>query len=267
MDQASWVPEDVDLTRPSAARTYDFLLGGAHNFASDRDLGRRIIERVPDVRDCAVANRTFLRRAVQYCLDQGVTQFLDIGSGIPTSGNVHEIAQRADPAARVVYVDNEPVAVAHSQSILEGNDRATIIRADLEDIDAVLSPEALGLLDLDEPVAVMMVALLHFVPDSQRPKEILRSYSERLAPGSLLALSHVTADVYPERTGAIIDLYAESTNPLVQRSRAELEGLMSDFELVSPGVVHVPEWRPDSPEDVGEDPARSLVHGVVGRKV
>jgi O-methyltransferase involved in polyketide biosynthesis len=263
MDQASWIPKDVDLTRPSAARTYDFLLGGAHNFASDRDLGRRIIERVPDVKECAVANRTFLRRAVQHCLDQGITQFLDIGSGIPTSGNVHEIARDA----RVVYVDNEPVAVAHSQSLLQDNDRATIVRADLRNTDEVLCPEALALLDLDQPVAVMMVALLHFVPDSEHPEEILRSYYERMAPGSYLALSHATGDVYPERIGAVIDLYAESTNPLLQRSCGEVEALLADFELVDPGVAHVPEWHPDSPEDIGDDPARSLVYGCVGRKV
>lgn len=266
MTQASWVPNDVDLTRPSAARTYDFFLGGAHNFASDRELGQQAIDKVPDVKNIAVANRAFLRRAVRYCLDQGITQFLDIGSGIPTSGNVHEIAQATNPEARVVYVDNEPVAVAHSQSMLESNDRATVVRADLEDIDAVLSPKALELLDLDKPVAVMMVALFHFVPESAQPKQILRSYFDRMAPGSLLVLSHATADQYPEKIEGLIDLYKDSTNPLVQRSRSEVADILSDFELAEPGVVYVPEWHPDSPEDVGDDPAQSIIYGVAGKK-
>lgn len=266
MAQTSWVPNDVDLTRPSAARCYDFYLGGAHNFAADRELGQKAIDKVPDIKDIAVANRAFLRRAVRYCLDQGITQFLDIGSGIPTSGNVHEIAQATNPEARVVYVDNEPVAVAHSQSILEGNDKATIVRADLEDVDAVLCQEALDVLDLDQPIAVMMVALFHFVPESAEPKRILRSYYERMAPGSYLALSHVTGDAYPEKIEELIGLYKASTNPLVGRSHSEVGELLTDFDIVDPGVVYVPEWHPESPEDVGSDPAQSIIYGTVGKK-
>lgn len=263
-----WLPNDVDLEKPSAARCYDFYLGGAHNFAADRELGRQVLELVPNVGEIAQNNRAFLRRAVRYCLDQGIRQFLDIGSGIPTAGNVHEIVQQVDPDARVVYVDNEPVAVAHSRSILKGNERATVVQADLVDVEAVLdAPETQQMLDFSQPVAVMMVALLHFVPDEQQPREVIDRYYERLAPGSFLGFSHVTDDAYPEGIEAIKRLYENTTNPVTVRSREEVAALLSKFDLVEPGVVWVPEWHPDSPEDVGDEPEKSIVYGTVGRKV
>ncbi|GAA4618601.1 SAM-dependent methyltransferase [Saccharopolyspora hordei] len=262
-----WAPEGVDLETPSAARVYDFYLGGAHNFEVDRELGRKAIAAVPHLKEIAVNNRAFLRRAVRYCLDQGVRQFLDIGAGIPTAGNVHEIAQAVDPETRVVYVDNEPVAVAHSRAILDGNDKATIVQADALEVESVLdAPETQGLLDFSQPIAVMMVALLHFVPESAKPREVIRQYHERLAPGSHIVVSHVTGDHDPASAQALVDLYQNSSNPGTLRSRDEVAELVSDFELVEPGVVHVPEWHPDSPEDVWEEPERSIVYGAVGRK-
>ena len=263
-----WLPNGVDLETPSAARCYDYYLGGAHNFAVDRKLASKVEAVVPTVRELAQHNRAFLRRVVRHLLDLGVRQFLDIGSGIPTAGNVHEIAQRFDPTARVVYVDNEPVAVAHSETILEGNENADVVRADLADVSGVLdSPQVKGLLDFDQPVAVLMIALLHFVPESQRPEEILRAYRDRLSPGSYLGLSHASSDNHPELLESIIALYRESSNPVVSRTREEVVDLMSPFELVEPGVVYVPEWHPDSPEDVAADPSRSIVYGVLGRRI
>ncbi|GAA2802177.1 SAM-dependent methyltransferase [Saccharopolyspora taberi] len=263
-----WLPTGVDLETPSAARCYDYYLGGAHNFAVDRELARRVEAAVPNVRELAQNNRAFLRRAVRYLLDRGVRQFLDIGSGIPTAGNVHEIAQRVDPTARVLYVDNEAVAVAHSETILEGNEHAGVLRADLVDVPGVLdSPEARRLLDFDQPVAVLMIALLHFVPDSQRPAEVLRAYGDRLVPGSYLGLSHASREHHPESLDPIIELYKNSSNPVVSRTREEVADLMSPFELVEPGVVYVPSWHPDSPEDVWADPSESIVYGALGRKV
>ncbi|MBA8825785.1 hypothetical protein FHX42_003151 [Saccharopolyspora lacisalsi] len=268
MDQQhSGLAKDVDMETASAARCYDYYLGGAHNFAVDRELAQKVEAQVPQVRDLAQDNRAFLRRAVRYCLDRGIRQFLDIGSGIPTVGNVHEIAQAVDPEARVVYVDNEPVAVAHSRTILDGNDNADVVQAELEDVDGVLdSPEANRLLNFDEPVAVMMLALFHFVPESARPREILRRYHERMARGSYLGFSHLTEDAHAEYMHSLVDLYKNSSNPLVARSRHQIAELLQDFDPVDPGVVYVPEWRPETEEDRWEDPSRSLAYGVVGYK-
>ncbi len=264
----SWLPKDVDLEKPSAARCYDYYLGGAHNFAVDRELANKVLQVVPNAREVAYNNRAFLRRVVRYCINQGIRQFLDIGSGIPTVGNVHEIAQKADPESRVVYVDNEPVAVAHSKTILDGNERATIVQADLLDVEDVLdAPETRRLLDFSEPVGLMMVALVHFVPDSARPREVIQRFHERLTPGSLLGFSHVTGDHYPEGVRGLVKLYENSSNPVTLRSKDEVTGLLSDFELVEPGVVYVPEWHPEADEDVWEEPERSIVYGAVGRKV
>lgn len=268
MEQPDWIPEGVDLDTPSAARCYDFYLGGAHNFAVDRELGRKVLEVVPNVREIALHNRAFLRRAVRYCLDQGIRQFLDIGSGIPTAGNVHEIVHAVDPQARVVYVDNEPVAVTHSRTILAGNDNTAIVQADLRKVDDVLdAPETRGLLDFSQPIAVMMVALVHFVPDNDQPREVIRRYHQRLPSGSMLGFSHVTGDDYPEGTKGLVNLYENSTNPVTLRTKGEVAELVSDFELVEPGVVYVPEWHPDAPEDAMERPEESIVYGLVGRKI
>ncbi|MGJ7905035.1 SAM-dependent methyltransferase [Actinopolyspora sp. H202] len=268
MTDPNRLPPDVDLETASAARCYDYYLGGSHNFEVDRELGRKAEERVPHIKSLAQDNRAFLRRVVRYCLQRGIRQFLDIGSGIPTVGNVHEIAQEIDPESRVLYVDNEPVAVAHSRTILRGNERADVVQADLTEIDGILgSEQAARLLDPEEPIAVMMVALFHFVPDSARPAEIIRSYHEQMAPGSFLGFSHVTSEDYPEFTQSLVDLYLNSSNPATARDRAEITKLLADFELVEPGVVHVPDWRPETEEDRWQDPARSLLYGALGQKV
>ncbi|MGH3839576.1 MAG: SAM-dependent methyltransferase, partial [Pseudonocardiaceae bacterium] len=193
-EKPDWVPFGVDMTVPNAARVYDYWLDGAHNFAADREMANKIQQVVPAARDAARINRSFLRRVVLFMVDSGIRQFLDIGSGIPTVGNVHEIAQRADPECRIVYVDKEPVAVAHSELLLAGNDRAAAIQANLRDVRGVLDhPQTQRVLDIDQPVGLLMLWLLHFVPDSWDPVGILARYRDRLAPGSYLALSHVTA--------------------------------------------------------------------------
>lgn len=269
MNQRSdWLPTGVDLEKPSAARCYDFYLGGAHNFEVDRELGRSVMQVVPNIQEVARDNRAFLRRAVRYCLEQGITQFLDLGSGIPTAGNVHEIVHAVDPNARVVYVDNEAVAVAHSETMLEDVPNATIVHADMLDADKVMdSPEAARLLDFSKPIAVMMVAVIHFVNWEARPREIIRRYQERLAPGSYIGFSHITGDDYPEGTHGLVQLYESSSNPGTLRTRREVADLLADFELVDPGVVYAPEWRPDSPEDVGDAPEQSILYAALGRKV
>ena len=185
-----WVSSDVDISRPSAARVYDYYLGGSHNFPADREMARQAIAMWPELPRIMQANRAFMRRAVRYLIGQGVSQFLDIGSGIPTVGNVHEVAQAAEPEARVVYVDVDPVAVAHSRAILAGDDRTDVVHADLRDVQGVLKdPRTVRLLDLSRPVGVLMVALLHFVPAAADPAGVLAALSSsddaRQLPGRL----------------------------------------------------------------------------------
>ncbi len=266
MRRPDWAPEEIDIERPSVARMYDYYLGGSHNFAVDRAAAQAMVAAVPEAPLMAQANRAFLRRAVQFLVDRGVRQFLDIGSGIPTVGNVHEIAQRAAPDARVVYVDVDPVAVAHSREILAGNDAATVVQEDLRHPRRILAhPDVRRLLDLDQPVAVLVVAVLHFVPDADRPAELLRTLRDALAPGSWLVLSQASADGRGDDERAEAEaVYRRTDNPLWIRSRAELTEFFDGFELVEPGVVWVPQWRPESPDST-EDAERSAFIGGVGR--
>ncbi|WP_019853941.1 SAM-dependent methyltransferase [Actinopolyspora mortivallis] len=257
--------EGLDVTRPNAARMYDYYLGGSHNFAADRSAAERAVSITPAMIPGARANRAFLQRAVRFCLDQGVRQFLDLGSGIPTVGHVHEIAQARDSSARVAYVDNEPVAVAHTRQLLEGVTGATINPADLRRPEEVLAePGVTGLLDFDEPIAVLMAAVLHFVGDEERPAEIVDSYRRAVAPGSFLVVSHIT-DHYdePDRVEEISRLYRDTSHKARHRSVEEFAALLGDLELVEPGLVHAVDWHPE-PGEVSEL-ARNAFWVAVGR--
>jgi hypothetical protein len=262
--------EPPDLQRPSIARVYDYMLGGNHNFAVDREFAARMQERLPGVAGTFANNRAFLRRAVRYCVRAGVHQFLDLGSGIPTMGSVHEVARAIAPDVRVAYVDNEPVAVAHSEQILAGLDGVSISSADMRDPQSVWSaPGVRDVLDLDRPVAVLMVAVLHFAGPADDPRGILAGYRSRLVPGSLFAISHATSDLTdPADRAAMLEgerLYRESSTPLHLRDRAELTALMADLTLVEPGVVEMRDWHrdPDEPEARGVGEALAVV-GRVG---
>jgi hypothetical protein len=263
----AWVPQNIDLERPNAARIYDYFLGGACNFEHDREFADQFLKVMPDAELAARRNRAFLRRAVRYCVEAGVRQFLDIGSGIPTVGNVHEIAQAMDPECRVLYVDNEPVAVAHSELILDGSPNTAVLQADLLDPDTVLnSAEARDLLNFDEPVALLMVAVLHFVPPPAQPRAAIERYLDTLAPGSLFVLSHGTSEGLDDDPVSNDDSYHRTNNPGVGRNRREILELMAGTTLVEPGLVWTPQWRPESPAEVDEHPERSLVLAGVGRK-
>ncbi len=267
MGPPDWTSDDVDIERVSPARVYDYYLGGSHNFAVDRQMGRRAIELWPELPLVLQANRAFLRRAVRYLVGQGITQFLDIGSGIPTEGNVHEVAQKAAPETRVVYVDIDPVAVTHSRAILVGNPLADIVQADLRDLAAILDdPRTKKLIDPTQPIGVLMVAILHFVSDEADPASIVAQYRKMMAPGSYLALSHVTHEGRPDQAGPHTELYQRAGAPLTMRSRLEIETLLSGFDLVPPGVVFMPLWRPDSPADVDDHPERFSGYAGVGRR-
>ncbi|HEY8474810.1 MAG TPA: SAM-dependent methyltransferase [Natronosporangium sp.] len=266
MDHRDWAPEDVDINRPSAARIYDYLLGGSHNFAVDREAAKQALTYMPDIAVHARANRAFLYRAVRYLVDAGVRQFLDIGSGVPTVGNVHEVAQRIDPTARVVYVDIDPVAVAHSRAILAGNDRATVIQEDLRRPDAILDhPDLRAMLDFDKPIALLLVAILHAMPNEVDPHQIVARLTSQFVPGSHLVISHGTADGLAVPAG-FDSLTKRIEYPLTLRGHAEVCRFFEGFELVEPGVVYVPQWRPEDPDDVGEHPERSGQYAGVGRK-
>ncbi|MCI2421750.1 SAM-dependent methyltransferase [Saccharopolyspora sp. K220] len=261
--------DDIDLDKPNAARVYDYYLGGDHNFAVDRQMAEEAIRMWPELPLIMQANRAFLRRAVQYCTDQGIRQFLDLGSGIPTVGNVHEVAQQAAPGTRVVYVDTDPVAVAYSKNLLRDNPNAAIVRADLREPDKVLAaPEVSELLDLSQPLAVMMVAVLHFVGDADQPGAIVARYRDALVPGSFLVISHATDEGRPDVAASHADLYRQRTaTPMTMRPHAAVTGFFEGFELVEPGVVHLPLWRPTAATDVGARPERFTGLAGVGRKL
>jgi SAM-dependent methyltransferase len=264
MTRPDWAPDEIDISVPSAARMYDYYLGGAHNFAADRELAEKALAAVPEGRQLARINRAFLQRAVRFLSHAGIRQFLDVGSGIPTVGNVHEVAQQIAPDARVVYVDIDPVAVSHCRALLAGNPGATGLRGDLRDPAGILThPELLDLLDLSQPVAVLMLAVLHFVPDADRPDLIIDEFRQALAPGSYLAISHGTDD--GRSTEELEHVYRRTGTPLAMRDRAQVRALFAGFELVEPGVVWASQWRPDQPDESGEPPERSSSYVGVGR--
>jgi SAM-dependent methyltransferase len=258
-DRPSWAPESIDLDLPNAARVYDYLLGGAANFETDRVFAAKLLAVMPQARPAARANRAFLRRAVRFCVSSGITQFLDIGSGVPTAGNVHEIA----PAARVLYVDNEPVAVTHSELLLGDNELASSMLGDLTRPGPIL---ASPVIDYSQPVALLMVAVLHFIPDEWGPREALAQYVSALAPGSYLVLSHAVEQPSLDGVEAVDRLYERSANPGVRRTREEVLAFFDGLDLVEPGLVWTPQWRPDSPDEVGDHPESSLVMAAVARK-
>ncbi|MFE0458481.1 SAM-dependent methyltransferase [Kitasatospora sp. NPDC058965] len=263
MRRPSWVPAGMDLDRPAAARVYDYYLGGSHNFAADREMARKAIELWPDLPLIMRANRAFLRRAVTYLAQQGFTRFLDIGSGIPTFGAVHEVAREIQPRARVVYVDKDPVAVAHSRLLLEHDELCSVVDADLTDPQTLLSrPEVAELLAEGEPVALLLVAVLHFVTDEQDPDAILATLRDALPPGSALAICHASLEGRPDQAATHQELYRRTPTPMTMRSAERIHHFFDGFEMVEPGVVYLPQWRPEEPEAVGEHPERMV--GLVG---
>jgi S-adenosyl methyltransferase len=267
MERPAWAGPEIDADRPSPARVYDVHLGGFHNFQVDRDVARKIAEVMPELPQILQANRSFLRRSVRYLVDQGITQFLDLGSGIPTVGTVHEVAWRANPDCRVVYVDVDPVAVAHGRAILKGVDRATSVRGDLRQPEEILAdPEVRQLLDLSQPIAILMVAVLHFVPDADDPAAVIPHYLDAVVPGSYLVISHASLEgKTPQRAEDATEQYRNRVTDFSMRTRAEITDLFAGLELVDPGVVYLTEWHPDAGDDTG-DPSWTSTFAGVGRK-
>ena len=263
------VVDDGRAKPATAARIYDYHLGGTHNFPADREVAAAMAQMFPLLPAVARTNRAFLRRAVTHLAGAGVRQFLDVGSGIPTEGNVHEVATAVAPDSRVVYVDIDPVAVAESLEILDGNTRATAIRGDLREPRAILDhPRLRDMLDLGEPVALLLVAVLHFIADDAEAEAVVRQLLAALPPGSHLVVSHAWTDKLDHGRDDVKvaqDLYRRQTaTPFQLRTRPQVERFFDGLELLEPGVVFAPEWRPapEDPADFADDPAASA--GLVG---
>lgn len=236
--------EGFDSDVPSPARMYDYYLGGQDNFAADREAAEAVIASHPDQRQLARNNRAFLVRAVEHLAAAGITQFVDIGTGIPTAPTVHEVARRTHPGARVVYVDDDPVVLAHARALLAEDRAVAVVEADMHDPGAITGhPDVTRLIDFDRPVGVLFVAVLHFSPGDE-PRRILDHFARRMVPGSFLALSAGSSEGLTEaELTEIHDAYARTPRGGHLRSREEITGLFAGFDLVEPGVVDVSRWR------------------------
>jgi hypothetical protein len=269
MRQSDWVPDEVLLDRPNVARMWDYYLGGGHNFAIDRDTAEQIIRLYPDMPLVAQVTRAFLARAVRFLLEKGVDQFLDIGAGIPTANSVHEIAQRITPAARVAYVDIDPVAVAHSQAILRDTANTVAVLADARRPDEMIGhPAVRDVLDWSRPIGVLAIAMLHFVPDDAEAVSILKVLRDAMPSGSYLALTHASADSVDQASAEQGEqLYQRTSAHLHFRSRNQIQRLFEGFEMIEPGLVYIPLWRPETEDDLLFDqPDRSANYAGIGRK-
>jgi O-methyltransferase involved in polyketide biosynthesis len=264
---ATELPGDVDTNIPSPARIYDCFLGGVTNYAIDREAAKKALSAVPCGEKVAWANRRFLVRAVKHFARKGIWQFIDLGTGIPTSPNVHEAAWSINPGARVVYVDNDPTVIAHSKKLLSGQHEAiTVIRGDIRAPSNILTDPALRAgIDFSRPVGVLFVAVLHFITNAQNPYQAVKALKERIPPGSYLAISHITSDgTDPGVISTIQEAYAKASAPAVFRTRDEIAGFFTGFELVRPGLVEVSDWRGNHKPPASPPALRFL--GGVARK-
>lgn len=252
MPEASAQSPALDPNVPNVARMYDYMLGGKENYASDRAAVQKLTELAPGVPRFARLNREFLGRAVRYVAGQGVTQFLDVGAGLPTQESVHQVAQSVSPYARTVYVDNDPVVLAHSRALLSGASNVEFVAGDVRDPAGILAgPEVSALLDFGQPVCLLFLAVLHFVTDEEDPAAVVAAFRDALAPGSYLILSHGTAHGAPPqiavRSTDARRVYDNASAQITYREPEQVSGLLDGFSLVEPGLVHISEWRPPQP--------------------
>ncbi|MGP3957854.1 SAM-dependent methyltransferase [Nonomuraea sp. 3N208] len=266
-------PQGIDTTKPSVARVYDFILGGKDNFEIDRQVARRALKVAPDATEAARANREFLARVVRHLAGEaGIRQFLDLGSGLPTQGNVHEIAGSVAPGARVVYVDHDPIVLVHGRALLAVNDTTTVVEADLREPEAILGhPGVTRLIDFDEPVALLMFAILHHLADHEDPGGLTARIMGRLAPGSYLAVSHFhnPGEALPEvsqQAYSAEKIFNESLGTGRWRTREEILAYFDGLELVEPGLVPLPQWRPQADDRAEPGITYHTFVGAVARK-
>jgi hypothetical protein len=266
--EPDFASSEIDTTKPHPARLYNFYLGGQDNYAVDRAAAAEMLRAVPESRDIARANRAFLQRAVRFLAGEaGIEQFIDIGTGIPAAGSVHEVARRLNPDARVAYADNDPVVHVHASTLLADQPNAGIVLADLRDPGLILShPKVRELIDFGKPVGLLLLAVLHFVTDEEEPGRIVAALREALCPGSYLVLSHATADFHDQSVAdAATAVYRKASAPLVLRDHAQVSAFFEGCEVIDPGVVQVPLWRPDDQPPHPQDLAKIGIYGGVGR--
>ena len=253
-----------DTSIPNVARVYDYLLGGKDNFAADRQFAGHLLAAYPFVAWIARQNRAFVGRAVRYCAGQGVGQFLDVGSGLPTMDNVHEVARRVIPDAAVVYVDNDPVAFAHAAALLATSDGVAALCGDAREPDKILAEVSdRGLIDLNRPLVVLLTAILHFIPDEDDPAGIIEVFRDAMPSGSYLVLSHGTHDPVPAEPAPAAGMFRGASSPLITRSRQDIAAMLAGLELVEPGLAAVTRWRPVHPPQPQD---RAYLYAAVGHQ-
>lgn len=261
-------PLGFDPHTPNVARLYDYLLGGKDHFPADREAAEQILRVAPESRAAARANRAFLERAVHELARAGVTQFLDLGTGLPTRRNVHELAREVTPGARVVYVDHDPVVLVHARAMLAGEGTAVVYGDLCKPLDILHNPEVLRTLDFSRPVAVLLLAVMHFVSDADDPGRILATLREAMAPGSRLVISHFTGDARAAAVAKSVEVFRRTTSPLSPRGREHVAALFEGWDLDEPGLVWLPQWRPAPADtiDFTDSPESSLMLCGMGRK-
>ena len=260
-----WAPPGIDTTSPSIARMYDYYLGGKDNFAVDRAAAGKLLAIAPEIAEISRQNRAFLGRVVRFLTEAGVRQFIDIGTGLPTQNNVHQVAQLYAPEARVVYVDNDPIVLAHARALLADNPQTAVIDADLLQPDTILDhPVIQQHIDFDRPVAFLLIAILHFFADDDRPYDIVARFRDALPSGGYLAISHVVSEVNPQAIDAAQEVYRSFLRRSgdARRTRADILRFFDDFELAGPGLVYVSDWRPDGTAPTADEKEAWIVGGV-----
>jgi hypothetical protein len=258
-------PPQIDVTVAHPARMYDYYLGGKTHFAADREAADKVLAVLPEGRDMAIANRAFLGRAVRFLAGQGITQFLDIGTGIPSPGSTGEVLRGLAHQARVVYVDNDPIVITHTRALLADTHAAAVVHADLRQPEQLLdAPGVTSVLDFSQPMAILLVAVLHFIRESEDPQGSVRWLRDAMPAGSYLVVSHGTQDFSPALATEAVSGYDEATAPFVLRSKGQVEGFLDGLQLVEPGLVQMPYWRPDGA--VAADAAKIWLYAGVGRK-
>lgn len=262
-------PAGVDTATANVARIWDFYLGGKNNFPVDRAAARQTLAALPELRAAAREHRAFLSRAVNHLAASGIRQFVDIGCGLPTWCNTHEIARRVAPEARVIYVDYDSLVCAHARALLAIPDRVAVVQADVRrPVDVLSDPLLRDLIDFEEPVGVLMLAVMHFLTDADGPVEVIRQFRDVMAPGSHLALTHATGDALGHRNDDLataLEVYGHSSAPLVLRRREEVLGLLEGLSLVEPGLVWLSQWRPNHAGSVAY-PECSLTYAALARR-
>jgi len=259
---------NIDTSKPNVARMYDYLLGGYHNFEADRQLAEQILAVHPDSKLNAFINRSVLQRMVEYMAQAGISQFLDIGAGIPTVQNTHETAQAINPDAKVVYVDIDPIAVAHSKMLLKDNPRVDAFQADAGHIELILDhPITKGLIDFRQPVGVLLISVLHYITDDEDAYRVVDKIKSAMAAGSYLAIIHSTLDGYKPASAEDADRLLKLASAAHHRDKAEIARFFDGLDLVEPGLVYSPRWHPMSENDpFYDEPWRAFGYGGIGRK-